>query len=279
MKRALLVSFAVLALFASAVAVAAWEPWRSKEREREVAWLEAFAGWTRSAEGTADCAESYDAQVGEPPRRLAEADRLAREGCSSGDLVGARRALVALVTEERRRRSAPQPSPELASYAAPLAATEHPKVYCWRDPDWAELSEDWSLVELDEFRLAGFADPATGSMHLAPYVCEPLDRFFGGDYAPNLNEESLDLAASLVTLAHEAEHLRSPDASEADVECVAIQRVRDLVRAAGRGKPYENLMAGLAWDVGYPDMPPDYRTGACRDGGALDVRPDTSVWP
>jgi hypothetical protein len=82
-----------------------------------------------------------------------------------------------------------------------------------------------------------------------------------------------------VTLAHEAEHLRSPDASEADVECVAIQRVRDLVRAAGRSPSYQELMAGLAWDVGYPDLPEDYRTAACRDGSKLDVRPETSIWP
>jgi hypothetical protein len=94
-----------------------------------------------------------------------------------------------------------------------------------------------------------------------------------------LNEESLGLAYALVVLAHEAEHLRSPDADEAAVECVAIQRVRDLVRDAGRGAAYQELMAGLAWEVGYPDMPPEYRTARCHDGSELDVRPDTDVWP
>jgi hypothetical protein len=39
-------------------------------------------------------------------------------------------------------------------------------------------------------------------------------------------------------------------------------------------------MAGLAWDVGYPNMPDGYRTTQCRhDGSDLDVRPETSVWP
>jgi hypothetical protein len=127
--------------------------------------------------------------------------------------------------------------------------------------------------------LAAWMAGDTGTIDLAPETCEPLHRFFGGDYAPDLNEASFDLAIALVTLAHEAEHLRRHEASEADVECVAIQRVRDLVRAAGRAKPYEDLMAGLAWDVGYPGVPPEYWTARCRDGSRLDVRPATTVWP
>lgn len=279
MKRTLLGTVAALALLAAAVVVGALEPWKSKERAHEIAWLEAFTAWSRGADGTASCAASYDAEVGEPPRRLAGADRLAKDGCATGDVAEARDAVIALLTEERRRSSAPAQSFELARYAAPLAGVRSPKVYCWADPDWTELNEDWSLVEREEFRVAGFADPETHSMHLAPYVCEPLHRFFGGDYAPYLNEESLTLADALVVLAHEAEHQRSPDAFEDEVECVALQRVRDLVRAAGRGKPYEELMAGLAWDVGYPDMPEEYRTENCRDGSDLDVRPETHVFP
>ncbi len=39
-----------------------------------------------------------------------------------------------------------------------------------------------------------------------------------------------------------------------------------------------SLMFGLALDVGYPNLPPEYRTDECRNGGPLDVRPETSVW-
>lgn len=63
------------------------------------------------------------------------------------------------------------------------------------------------------------------------------------------------------------------------MECVALQRVRDLVGSVGRAPAYAELMAGLAWEVGYPHMPPDYQTTECRDGSRLDVRPDTTVWP
>jgi hypothetical protein len=189
-----------------------------------------------------------------------------------------RDAVLADLTDRRALVASPKRSPELAAEATPLAGTR-PEVLCWSSRNWDELAEEWRLIRVDELWPIGFADRATGRIHLAPQICDPLHRFFGSNYAPKLNAESLDLATALVTLAHEAEHLRSPEASEAEVECVAIQRVRDLVRAAGRPRSYENLMAGLAWDVGYPDVPPEYRTAQCHDGGGLDVRPGTSVWP
>jgi hypothetical protein len=301
-KRAFLVTCAVLALFAAAVTVAALEPWRSKERDRELAWLEAYDAWSDGIDSgleggdnhpAANCETSYAQEVGAPPPRLAEAGRIVRRACASlqrwvasGDesrpafwLVGVRNEVLGDLTERRTRAAATNRSGPLATYAAPLAGEASPTVFCWASGQWEALSEEWRLIDVDELWPIGFADPQTNRIHLSPEICEPLHRFFGGNYAPNLSEASLDLANALVVLAHEAEHLRRPDASEADVECVAIQRVRDLVRAAGRGTPYENLIAGLAWDVGYPDMPPDYRTTACRDGGELDVRPDTSIWP
>lgn len=189
-----------------------------------------------------------------------------------------RNRILGDLTERRRRAESPAASQQLAHHASPLAGSP-PESFCWSRANWEDLNEEWAILANDELWLLGFADSDTNSMHLAPEVCEPLHRFFSSDYAPNLNEASLELANALVVLAHEAEHLRSPNASEAAVECVAIQRVRDLVRAAGRGRAYENLMAGLAWNVGYPDMPPEYRAAECHDGSALDVRPETSVWP
>lgn len=300
MTRALLVACGAIALFVAVVAVAAWEPWASKERARELAWLETFAAWsdgvaaaleTDELETAASCARSYDAEVGDPPDRLAGAGRIATAGCRRlRDALGTldvdiafewydvRGDVLADLTDRRTEAAAPARSAELAERAAPLSGTS-PEVFCWTSADWDELNEEWRLIDLGEFWVVGFADPDTDRIHLAPDVCDPLRRFFGCEYAPNLNEESLVLAEALVTLAHEAEHLRSPGAPEADVECVAIQRVRDLVRAAGRGPAYENLMTGLAWDVGYPDVPEEYRTERCRDGGKLDVRPETAVFP
>ena len=298
--RRLLPPVALLVAVVAGIALLAWAPWQSHEREHELEWLEAFAAWSgridAGLEGgdldpAANCAESYAEQLGQPPARLAAAGRFALAGCrrlsrwvqstTSEQPDGwweVRDEIRSDLTERRTRAAAPPRSNDLAARARPLA--EAPlEAFCWTSPDWDELSEEWSLIDAEEFRLLGFADPDTDRIHLAPEVCGPLRRFFGSDYAPNLNVESLELATALVTLAHEAEHLRSPEAREAAVECVAIQRVRDLVRAAGRRAPYENLMAGLAWDVGYPAMTPEYRTAACHDGSPLDVRPDTAVWP
>lgn len=299
MKRTPLVVGGLLT--AVALVLGAWV-WAAggDERQRELEWLRALAAWSdridERIDGSdlypaANCSDSYAIQVGEPPERLKEADRRARLACRSlsrwvqtdDDWPPAhwpqlRDDVIGVLTERRRPDSATE-SAELVHYATPLAHVDDPEVYCWNAGGWAALNEEWEVVESDEFRLDGFADPVGGTIDLAAYVCDPLHRFFGGDYTPNLNEASLELAAALVTLAHEAEHLRRPKAEEDAVECVALQRARDLVRAAGRGRPYQELMAGLAWDVAYPDMPDDYRTSRCRNGGPYDVRPQSAVWP
>ena len=58
-----------------------------------------------------------------------------------------------------------------------------------------------------------------------------------------------------------------------------MQGVRGVVLEAGRRPGYANEMAGLAWEIGYPHMPADYRTRDCRDGGRLDRHPRSSIWP
>jgi len=298
--RLLLPPLGLLVLLSAALAIGVWQPWVSEERDRQLAWLEAFAAWSDRVDTALDdedaatataCEKAYADDVGTPPSRLAAAGRVALAGCrrmrqalgagnyeTAYEWFGVRYDVLSDLTDQRTEAAKPRPSAELAAHAGPLSGTR-PKVFCWADTQWVELSEEWRLVDVDDLWPIGFADRETDRIHLAPEICSPLERFFGGDYAPNLNQESLDLAAALVTLAHEAEHLRSPDASEAEVECVAIQRVRDLVREEGRSSAYEDLMTGLAWDVGYPDVPEEYRTESCHDGGPLDVRPETAVFP
>jgi hypothetical protein len=52
-----------------------------------------------------------------------------------------------------------------------------------------------------------------------------------------------------------------------------------VVLGAGRPPSYEELMAGLAWDVEYPAMIAEYQIDTCHDGGPLDLRPRSDVWP
>jgi hypothetical protein len=119
----------------------------------------------------------------------------------------------------------------------------------------------------------------SGRIDLSPVVCDPLRRFLRSRYTPFLNLQSYQLAEALVTLAHEAEHLRHPEAAEDVVECYALQRVRAIVRDAERRPSYQKEMAGLAWEVGYPNTSDEYRTEDCRNGGPLDLHPRSQAWP
>jgi hypothetical protein len=127
--------------------------------------------------------------------------------------------------------------------------------------------------------VTGMAVPVSHRIDLSPEVCDPLRRFYKEGYGPSLSIESLELAEALVTLAHEAEHIREPFASEAVVECHGLQRVRGMVREAGRGRGYQEEMAGLAFTVGYPNLPDEYRIRSCRSGGPYDLHPNSKTWP
>ena len=94
-----------------------------------------------------------------------------------------------------------------------------------------------------------------------------------------LSYENFEMAQALMVVTHQAEHLKAPTASEAEVECSAVQHVRPLVRAAGWDAAYATEMASQAWELSYRQLPPAFRSPACRDGGPLDRNPRSSAWP
>jgi hypothetical protein len=299
--KELLVFLAVAAVAVVAAAVV-WqrEPWVS-EGEREHEWIEGYAAWRGAVEeeiigGTQreSCATSLDRAAGSPPtQRTRAARRAAVDACVEfRNTVEVDELTIALEywTDRHGRiehdlwdglaaSAATATAPMLAAPVSAIAGPSRPDVLCWADEDWQRLAKEFQLLHRDEFRLAGYADPARSQIHLGSFVCEPLRRFFGGSYAPFGNTASFELAEALVVLAHEAEHLRQPDASEAEVECAALQRVRGLVTDAGRSPAYAEEMAGLAFEAGYPLQAEDYRTTKCVDGGPLDLHPETDVWP
>ena len=42
---------------------------------------------------------------------------------------------------------------------------------------------------------------------------------------------------------------------------------------------YARKVARAYWDHSYPFLDPFYRSSECRDGGTMDVHPETSDWP
>jgi hypothetical protein len=154
------------------------------------------------------------------------------------------------------------------------------RVSCWSEDDWEIVSAEWRAQGgREDWWPAGFADPNTESAHLSSHVCEPLSRFVYGRYEPFGNTQSLELAEALVVLAHEAEHLYDPKASEARVECLAMQHVRGLVTRRGRRASYANEIAKLAYEIAYPHLDSTYRSRHCRNGGRLDRHQSSDVWP
>ena len=147
--------------------------------------------------------------------------------------------------------------PELSRVSSEIAGTTA-DAHCWEASDWTRLAEHFDALGSGEFWLAGLAVPETGRIDLSPDVCVPVRRFLLEGYAPRLSIETFELSQALVVLAHEAEHLRSPSADEDEVECYALQRVRRLVRDAGGGGVRRGV-AGLAWDIGYPQKSDEYR--------------------
>jgi len=85
-------------------------------------------------------------------------------------------------------------------------------------------------------------------------------------------------AIALDVLAHESWHLERKQ-YEALTECYALQTVGFVATKLGSDNIQARGLARLVHLLVYPHMPDAYRSDECRDGGALDLRPDSSAWP
>ena len=85
-------------------------------------------------------------------------------------------------------------------------------------------------------------------------------------------------AIALDVLAHESWHLEGKQ-NEAVTECYAQQTVGFVATKLGSDDVQARGLARLVHLLVYPHMPEDYRSDECRDGGALDLRPDSPAWP
>ena len=254
-----------------------WSPWASEGRAHEEVWLRELDAWSSAYDGVEGraCLRAFERRVGEAPTdRMRPVAQAARNWCRGTSWYGVEGSVV----DAHRGTASATREPDFSRIASSISGGKA-RVHCWPEKDWTPFAQDFErIVRRDEFWLAGIAH-FPSRIDLSPDVCEPLRLFFRGSYTPYLNTQSYELAEAIVTLAHEAEHLRTPKASEAVVECHALQRARGLVRMAGRKPWYEKEIAALAWEVGYPQRFADYRTSACRNGGPLDVHARSDAWP
>jgi hypothetical protein len=147
---------------------------------------------------------------------------------------------------------------------------------CWSGRSWRRVIA--SVFEGTEEPL-GFAavfDPE-GRIHLSPKACASLALI-------DRPEDQLSaaavrrLASGIRVLAHEAEH-SAGRFNEAVAECYAMQKVRSAARALGARPAFAARLALIVWVEIYPLEEGTYRSDRCRDGGPLDLRPKSHVWP
>jgi hypothetical protein len=288
-RNALLVLAAALALMAALIALFFWSPWEGPSEED---WLSSYRAWSEGIEGTlaadsgvsrASCESTFDEQVGDPPSaRLEPVSQAARRGCAApspegwnsarAEIVRALADVHAVVAPPRHRRD----FSEIARSSVGVQA----KVYCWRPEAWAPFSQHDALVRGGkEISLKGIADKARNRIDLEPGICSALGGYQRRIRPLELSYQNFELAEALVVLTHQAEHLKLPSAPEAEVECYAVQHVRPLIRAAGWGREFQTEIALHAWDLAYTQLPPHFRTPACRNRGPLDRHPSSNAWP
>jgi hypothetical protein len=119
------------------------------------------------------------------------------------------------------------------------------------------------------FTAAGPPEPET---FLAPATCDGLARF------AKSHKATFENAWAVQTLAHEAFHMRGVR-DESVTECYGLQWTAYVASQLGADVRHAEAAARVAWAVGYDQLPDEYKSGDCRDGGRLDLRPAVTEFP
>ena len=124
-------------------------------------------------------------------------------------------------------------------------------------------------------------DPADHT-DLAPETCRALRHLDRVDFTcigrGDCGFKQFNAAWAAHTLAHESFHLRGYE-DEGATECYALQNTAFV--AERLGVPAKQALKLQAWvyEKGYPNEPEDYHSTQCYNGGRLDLRPQTNVFP
>jgi hypothetical protein len=113
----------------------------------------------------------------------------------------------------------------------------------------------------------------------SPVPCFTTDGQAAMPEPPSYWQEYANYAMALLTIGHEPFHMTG-DTDEARVNCHGLQRIALFAQALGDTPDDAEQIARFAAKYVIPNQPAQYQLPAeCRDGGALDLHPDSSVWP
>ena len=119
------------------------------------------------------------------------------------------------------------------------------------------------------------ADGRPGDETVLKYdACQALYEWMGSD---KHNPTQMQVIAVHV-LAHESEHLAG-FRDEAVAECRSVQTTAQAAELLGATPQQARTLAVRYATEVYPRMPADYRSDQCKDGGSLDLHPDSHSWP
>lgn len=176
----------------------------------------------------------------------------------------------------------------LYSRIASTLARRTVAVKCWNQIDWNALHQQFVQYEAPRggtdtaglSNVLGYVKSEDrGTVNLAPDVCARLDLLTYGHKRPKAPGAMFDIARAVVTLAHESVHTTGVD-DEAVTECYGMQYVAQAARMLGLTPWYGRTLANVIWTQDWPRWEgTPYWTADCYDGGPLDLRPGSSVWP
>lgn len=126
--------------------------------------------------------------------------------------------------------------------------------------------------ELGTVQFDAEGDPAD-TTDIKRDACNWLKAYEDGD-----KRVTMHAALGVHVLAHEAIHLRGWT-SESVAECYGLQYTADVARSLGATATQGQRLAEFYWRMVYPEMPDEYRTPDCVNGGRLDLHKDSDVWP
>jgi hypothetical protein len=114
---------------------------------------------------------------------------------------------------------------------------------------------------------------------LSPQTCKALRHLSRVDFScldrNDCGFKQFSAAWAAHTLAHEAFHLRG-FSDEGVTECYGLQNTAFVAERLGvEARRAEELQAWI-YKRGYPNEPTEYQSAGCRNGGPLDLRPQST---
>lgn len=154
------------------------------------------------------------------------------------------------------------------------------QVTCYSRADWTKAAVRWEKEHPTLGRLGAwraFVYPV-GFVHLGPEFCAELRRLRALT-TPAWDDERPDaLAYALAALGHEAVHVTG-NSNEVEAMCRGMQLMPSFARELGLSRDEGRYLATVFWLHWYPWFEPDHRSPECRDGGRLDIHPESGIWP